>query len=313
MLAFADAHLDIAWSSLRHGRDFVAGHPDSALGLPELLRGGVTLACATIFTAEHEEDETPTEVAERQLAYYDALRGRSEGKVVWPADVMDVGSAVPGERVCLVGLLEGCEPVERVEDLAGFHRHGVRVVALTWSKRNRWGAGCEAEGGLTADGRELAREVDRLKMVHDVSHLSRKSVDDLLATARGPVIASHVGADAVHAHPRNLTDEHMRALAQRGGVVALVLYEKFLTGGKATFDDAMRHLRHMIEVCGAGGVGIGSDFDGGFGRDQLPAGIRTAADLPKFAQALRKEGLPEADVVKICGGNIRRVLTSVMM
>lgn len=313
MLAFADAHLDIAWSSLKHGRDFVAGHPDSALGLPELLKGGVTLACATIFTAEHEEDETPAEVAARQLAYYEALPGRSDRRVVWPADVMDVGSAVPGERVCLIGLLEGAEPVGEVSDLATFHRRGVRVVALTWNKRNRWGAGCEAEGGLTPDGLALVREADRLGMAHDVSHLSRRSVDDLLAAARGPVIASHVGADAVHAHHRNLTDAHLRAVAQRGGVVALVLYEKFLTGGKATFDDALRHLRHMIEVCGASGVGIGSDFDGGFGRDQLPAGIRTAADLPKFAAALRKDGLPEADVGKICGGNLRRVLTAVMM
>lgn len=313
MLAFADAHLDIAWSSLKHGRDFVAGHPDSALGLPELLKGGVTLACATIFTAEHEEDETPAEVAARQLAYYEALPGRSDRRVVWPADVMDVGSAVPGERVCLIGLLEGAEPVGEVTDLATFHRRGVRVVALTWNKRNRWGAGCEAEGGLTPDGLALVREADRLGMAHDVSHLSRRSVDDLLAAARGPVIASHVGADAVHAHHRNLTDAHLRAVAQRGGVVALVLYEKFLTGGKATFDDALRHLRHMIEVCGASGVGIGSDFDGGFGRDQLPAGIRTAADLPKFAAALRKDGLPEADVGKICGGNLRRVLTAVMM
>jgi membrane dipeptidase len=305
--------LDIAWSSLKHGRDFVAGHPDSALGLPELLKGGVSLACATIFTGEHEEDETPFEVAQRQLAYYEALPQRSEKKVVWPADVMDVGGAVPGERICLVGLLEGCECVAEVSDLAAYHRRGVRVVGLTWNRRNRWGAGCEAEGGLTSDGLALVREADRLSMVHDASHLSEESVDDLLACARGPVLASHVGAAAVHAHARNLSDAHLRAIAQRGGVVALVLYEKFLTGGKATFDDAMRHLRHMIEVCGVSGVGIGSDFDGGFGRDQLPTGIRTAADLPKFAVALRKDGLPEADIAKVCGGNLRRVLTSVMM
>ncbi len=313
MLAFADAHLDIAWSSLKHGRDFVTGHPDSALGLPELLKGGVTLAGATIFTGEHEDDETHSEVAERQLAYYEALPGRSGRKVLWPADVMDVGSAVPGERVCLVGLLEGCDAVGEVDDLATFHRRGVRVLGLTWNPRNRWAAGCEAEGGLTADGLALVREADRLGMAHDLSHLSRKSVDDLLAAAKGPVIASHVGADAVHAHHRNLVDAHLRAVAQRGGVVALVLYEKFLTGGKATFDDALRHLHHMLEVCGTNAVGIGSDFDGGFGRDQLPAGIRTAADLPKFAAALRKAGVPEVDVAKICGGNLRRVLTTVMM
>jgi len=312
MFAFADAHLDIAWASLEYGRDFVAGHPDSALGLPDLLAGGVTLACATVFTARHGEDETPAQVADQQLAYYEALPARTGGRVVWPADVMDVGSARPGEKVCLVGLMEGCEPLASVDDLEPLYARGVRVLGLTWNRRNRWASGCDAEGGLSAEGAALVKAADRLGMVHDVSHLSRQSVDDLLATARGPVIASHVGADAVFAHPRNLTDAHLKAIAQRGGVVALVLYQGFLSGQRATFDDAMRHLRHMIEVCGAGAVGIGSDFDGGFGRDELPAGIRTAADLPKFAEALAADGLAPADVAKVCGGNLRRVLTAVM-
>jgi membrane dipeptidase len=121
-----------------------------------------------------------------------------------------------------------------------------------------------------------------------------------------------VAADAVHSHVRNLTDEHMKAITQGGGVVALVLFEGFLAAGKATFDDAMRHLRHMISVCGVDGVGLGSDMDGGFGRDQLPTGIHSAADLPKFAEALSGDGLSGHDVAKICGGNLRRVLTSVM-
>ena len=312
MLAFSDAHLDIAWSCISHGRDFVAGHPDAALGLPELLEAGVTLACATVFCAHHEEGESPAELAEQQFAYYDALPGRSKGKVVWPADVVDVGHCAPGSGICLIGLMEGCEPLSSADELERFYKRGVRVLALTWNNRNRWAAGCNADGGMTADGAALVKEADRLGMVHDVSHLSRQSVDDLLATARGPVIASHVGADAVFAHNRNLTDAHMRTIAGRGGVVALVLYRKFLAEGSASFDDAMRHLTHMIEVCGPDGVGIGSDFDGGFGREDLPTGIRTAADLPKFADALRADGLDERAVSNVCGGNLRRVLTSVM-
>jgi len=313
MLAIADAHLDIAWSSLKHGRDFVSGHPDAALGLPDLLRGGVTLACATLFCALPEEEETPRELAEQQLAYYDALPGRSGGQVVWPADVMDVGSAVPGERVCLIGLLEGCEALGDLAGMEVMYRRGVRVAALTWNRRNRWAAGCEAKGGLTPEGAALVKEMDRLGMVHDVSHLSRTSVDGLLATARGPVIASHVAADAVFPHRRNLPDVQMKAIAQRGGVVALVLFEKFLAKGKATIDDVMRHLMHMLEVCGPDGVGLGSDMDGGFGRDQLPAGIRSAADYPKLAEAMAREGLSEIETAKICGGNLRRILTSVML
>lgn len=312
MLAFTDAHLDIAWSCLQHGRDFVAGHPDAALGLPELLKAGVTLACATVFSAHREDDESPAELAEQQLAYYDALPGRSNGKVIWPADVMDVGTCTAGNRICLIGLMEGAEPLSSPDELEAYFKRGVRVLALTWNDRNRWASGCNAEGGISPEGVALVKEADRLGMVHDVSHLNRQSMDDLLATARGPMIASHVGADAVFAHKRNLTDEHMRAIAGRGGVVALVLYQKFLADGRATLKDAMRHLMHMIEVCGSDGVGIGSDLDGGFGREDLPSGIHTAADFSKFADALRAEGLDERAVSSVCGGNLRRVLTSVM-
>lgn len=313
MIAFSDAHLDIAWSSLEHGRDFVAGHPDAALGLPDLLRGGVTLACATLFSALHDDEETPAEVGERQLAYYDALPARSNRRVVWPADAMDVGTAVPGEQVCLTGLIEGGELLREVDEIESYYKRGVRVVGLTWNNRNRWAAGCKAEGGLSSEGVALVKRMDRLGMVHDVSHLCEESLDDLLGTARGPVIASHVGSGAVMAHPRNLSDAHLRTIAQRGGVACLVLYSGFLVPeGRASLEDAMRHLRHMITICGVDGVGIGTDFDGGFGVDDLPTGIRTAADLPRIADALRKGGLAEGDVAKICGGNLRRVLTAVM-
>jgi membrane dipeptidase len=313
MLAFADAHLDIAWSSLKHGRDFVAGHPDACLGLPDLLSAGVTLACATVFTAEHDpEKETASEVAQQQMAYYEGLPGRSGGKVIWPADAMDVGMSRPGERICLIGLLEGCDSIEAPEEMAAWHKRGIRVVGLTWNKRNRWATGCAEKGGLSADGAALVREIDRLNMLHDVSHLSRTSVDDLAAMTRGRLIASHVGADAVFPHARNLTDAHLSEIARRGGVAALVLYSKFLAEGRASLDDAIRHLTHMLAVCGPDAVAIGSDFDGGFGRDELPAGIRGAVDLPKIAEKLRAEGLPEKDVAKVCGGNLRRVLTAVM-
>jgi len=312
MTTFTDAHLDIAWSSLENGRDFVSGHPDAAAGLPDLLAGGVTLACATVFAADHDEDATAEEVAERQLAYYDALPGRSDGRVIWPADVMDVGMCPAGEKLCLVGLMEGCEPVSAPERMEAYYRRGIRVAALTWNRNNKWAGGCNGKAGITPEGADLVKEMDRLGMVHDVSHLSRTSVDDLLGTAHGPVVASHVGCDAVHAHKRNLTDEHMRAIAKRGGVVGLVLYAKFLGDGRPGFGDAMKHLLHMLEVCGADAVGIGSDMDGGFGKDELPVGFHTAADLPRIAEALREEGLSEAEVDKVCGGNFRRVLTSVM-
>ncbi|MEE8106942.1 MAG: membrane dipeptidase [Planctomycetota bacterium] len=313
MLPFTDAHLDIAWSSLLNGRDFVHGHPDAALGLPDLLAGGISLACATIFSAKFDPDtETAREVAEQQLAYYDALPGRSSGTVIWPADAIDVGTFPTGKKVCLVGLIEGCEPVETPDDLDFFYKRGVRAAGLTWNQKNKWAAGCAAEGGLTADGVELVRAMDRLNMVHDISHLSRTSVDDLFGTARGPVMASHVGADAIYSHRRNLTDAHLAEVARRGGVVGIVLFSKFLCEGRATMDDVVAHLMHMLEICGPESVGIGSDLDGGFSRSHLPTSIHTAADFPNIADALRASGVSEDDVAKVCGSNFRRLLTGVM-
>ena len=136
MTAFSDAHLDIAWSSLQHGRDFVTGHPDAAAGLPDLLAGGVTLACATLFCAEPEEESTPADLAERQLAYYEALPDRSGGRVVWPADVMDVGMTQPGEKICLIGLMEGCEPLSDPSEMQAFFARGIRIASLTWNDNN---------------------------------------------------------------------------------------------------------------------------------------------------------------------------------
>ncbi|MCZ6572500.1 MAG: membrane dipeptidase [Planctomycetota bacterium] len=314
MRSFADAHLDIAWASVHYHRDFVSGHPDSALGLPNLLAGGVTLACATVFVAADEDEEhSPAGAAGAQLAYYEALPERSGGRVVWPADVMDVGTAQPGHKVCLIGLMEGCEPVESPEQMTDYYKRGIRVAGLTWNKRNRWASGCmEESGGITPEGFELVQEIDRLGMIHDVSHLSRRAVDDLLGAAHGRIIASHVGSDAVFNHPRNLTDEHLKGIAKLGGVVGLVFYSGILGEGRATLDDLMRHLMHMLEVCGADHVGLGSDLDGGFGREELPTGIRSAADFPCIADALAERGVDEADVDKICGGNWRRVLTAVM-
>jgi len=313
MLPFTDAHLDIAWSSLKEGRDFVRGHPDAALGLPDLLGGGISLACATVFSAKFDPNtETAREIAEQQLAYYDALPGRSSGKVIWPADAIDVGTCPVGKKVCLVGLIEGCEPIDTPEDLEFFYKRGMRAAGLTWNLKNKWAAGCSAEGGLTEDGAELVRTMDLLNMVHDISHLSRTSVDDVFDAARGPIMASHVGADAVYAHKRNLTDAHLAEVARRGGVVGIVLFSKFLCDGRATMDDVVAHLMHMLEICGPDSVGIGSDLDGGFKRSQLPTSIHTAADFPNIADALRARGVSEIDVAKVCGSNFRRVLTSVM-
>ena len=121
-------------------------------------------------------------------------------------------------------------------------------------------------------------------------------------------MASHSNAHAVHPHRRNLRDEHARAIADREGIVCVMLYDEFLRDGKSNVDDVVAHVDHLVTVAGPEHVGIGSDIDGGYGTNEVPDGIDTVADLVKIGGALLARGYGEKDARGILGENWRRVL-----
>ena len=150
-------------------------------------------------------------------------------------------------------------------------------------------------------------------MIHDASHLAFESLDELLALAAGPLCATHANAAAVvgtNAKQRHLEDRHVEAITRRGGVVGVVPYDRFLLPPaeletrRATLADVVRHVDHVCQLAGdCDHAGLGSDLDGGFGRERTPVEIETAADLPRLGDALSAAGYADADVAKVMGGN----------
>ena len=164
-------------------------------------------------------------------------------------------------------------------------------------------------GGLSDIGRSVVREMNRVGMMVDLSHGAETSFYDALAVSQHPIVCSHSSARALCDHPRNLTDDQLRALAANGGVAQCTFYAGFLRTDdeNATIDDALHHLLHMISVAGIDHVGIGTDFDGDGG---VP-GLANASELIQLTRRLQAEGFTDEDLAKIWGGNFLRVMTRV--
>lgn len=205
--------------------------------------------------------------------------------------------------------LEGGEALEgELSALEIYHRLGVRAVTLTWNHRNALADGAAENatgGGLTRFGREAVREMERLGMLVDISHISDAGFWDVEKLAQKPFIASHSNARAICPHPRNLTDDMLRALAAKGGVAGLNFYPVFLReGGRAGLEDIIRHAAHMLDVAGEDHIGLGSDWDG---IETTPEGLRHAGDMAALFGRMEQEfGFEITE--KIREGNFLRVL-----
>lgn len=168
-----------------------------------------------------------------------------------------------------------------------------------------------SHGGLSAFGRDVVAEMNRCGVMVDLSHAAETSFYDAIEASRLPIVCSHASSRALCNHPRNLTDDQLRALAASGGVAQVTLYHGFLvldeTERAANVTDAVKHLMHMIDVAGIDHVGIGTDFDG----DGGICGCSCASELIGFTQRLMAEGLTENDLEKVWGGNFLRVMQQV--
>lgn len=202
------------------------------------------------------------------------------------------------------GIIHG--KMERLEEL---HREGVRLITLTWNFENCFGYPNGAEGGLKPFGIEAVERMNDLGMIVDVSHLSDGGFWDVMKYSKKPAIASHSNARRECGHRRNLTDEMIRALAEKGGISGLNFYPAFLSDeGKANVDDIVRHMVHMYHVGGEEFVAIGTDFDGFEGAVD---GLEHMGKMPEFYEALRKRKFTDSQIEKFCYKNALRVIREV--
>lgn len=302
-----DAHLDLAYLAV-NGRDMRADNgPGSpfACTLPALREGGVRVAFGTIFT-ELGGDPSKDRAAYRssddidgahragllQLEWYESMERAGEISILRSRADLARTLSDPKSPLGIVILMECADPIRSPDEVAWWHARGLRVVGMSWGHGSRYSGGNARAGGITPLGRRMIEALDSHRILHDASHLSRAAFDELLALTHRTVIASHSNAQTLlPENERHLTDAQIGAIRDRGGWIGLNLYGRFLAADRrATLDDCVAHTMHVAGIAGADRVGLGSDLDGGFGREALPAELQSPSDYPRLLDALERAG-----------------------
>lgn len=226
-----------------------------------------------------------------------------------PADLYD--NKRHGRKSIMLGIENGLALGGQLQNVAHFADRGVVYITLCHNGDNDLcdsARGNNTHGGVSRFGEQVIGEMNRLGLMVDLSHAAEKSFYDALDISQTPIVCSHSSCRALCDHPRNLTDEQMRRLAARGGVMQVTLYNGFLVkDGEATILDAMTHLEHAISIMGIDHVGLGTDFDG----DGGIRGLRDSSELLQFTRQLLARRYAECDIQKIWGGNFLRVMSQV--
>ena len=297
--------------------------------LARLGAGGIDAQFFSIFP-HADYAETPGASRERANAMIDALLEQIHhhaDRLELAASAADVRRIAAAGRIAALMGLEGGHALENdLANLAAFHARGVRYMTLTWSNTNDWADSSGDEprhGGLTDFGRDVVREMNRLGLLVDISHVSDETFWDVLEVATEPVIASHSSARKLVDVPRNMTDDMLRAVGTNGGVVMVNFGGTFIDPEKVGVGnllwDALVHfgpspvplarlldqLEHVARVAGVDHVGLGSDFDGTL---FMPEGVSDVAGYPAITAGLLARGWPAADVRRLLGENTLRVL-----
>ena len=235
--------------------------------------------------------------------------GRYVSIVRTPSELYD--NKKQGRKSIMLGIENGLALEHHIENVEHFARRGIVYITLCHNGDNDLcdsARGMQTHGGMSQFGAEVIREMNRLGIMVDLSHAHEKSFYDALEISATPIVCSHSSCRALCDHPRNLTDDQMRLLASKGGVMQVTLYPGFLRSeGTATIVDAMKHLEHAIEVMGIDCVGLSTDFDG----DGGVCGLADSSEMINFTRQLLRRKFNERDIQKIWGGNWLRVMTRV--
>jgi membrane dipeptidase len=340
MLVF-DAHLDLAWNALEWNRnlelpvgrirefekqfvDIVPG--DLTVTYPSMLAGNVGICIATLLPRLHRKEKQLTFYQSRdsahasaygQLAYYRAMIRKGVLRELpnlmalrshlaeWKAALASEG-ADKRPPIGFILSMEGAPPILKPTDVQEWYAAGLRLVGPAHYGPNEYCHGTGCEGGLTADGRELLRDMDKVGMLLDATHLADQSFWEALDIYQGPVLASHHNCRALVPGDRQLTDEQIKALIARGAVIGAAFdnwmivpgYKKWVTpSSEVSLEHIADHIDHICQLAGnAKHSGIGTDLDGGFGKEQSPGDLDTIADVQKLRAIFDKRGYTRDDI-----------------
>ena len=287
-MRICDAHADTLYNLVT-----VPGKAND-LTMERLKKGGVSLQTLAMYVGPKATLEEVEALFDRMLDTFEDLKRQGWGQA------FDPDEAVDGETRFMLSI-EGCEVFARGLDVIQRYRDlGVRMAAVTWNHENALGTPhcVNATDGLKPYGLEAVKEMQRLKIAVDVSHLNEAGFYDILNKTDVPPMASHSCCRAIRDHSRNLTDRQLRDLFGAGGFVGLNFYPSFLGTGPCTLDTLVDHYDHLLQMGGEGKIGFGSDFDG---IETKPEGLDNPEDFPNLLDALRRRGYSEENIESIAG------------
>ena len=349
-MLIVDAHLDLAMNALEWNRDLsrpideirqreqrLTDKPDRGRGtvsFDELRRGGVRLCVATQIAryvapgnplSGWHSPEQAWAMTQGQLAWYRAMEARGELTQIRDLDGLErhlatIESSADGKAIGYILSLEGADSIVTLRHLERAYADGLRAIGPAHYGPGVYANGTAACGDMGQRGRELLREMERLGMILDATHLCDDSFRDALDHFRGPVWASHSNCRALVPNDRQFTDEQLRELIQRGAVIGAAFDAWMLVPGwirgqttpeqtGVTLDTVIDHIDHICQLAGnARHCMIGSDLDGAFGREQSPLDIATIGDLARLPARLAARGYSEEEVRGIAHGNVLQFL-----
>ncbi|MBC9934208.1 dipeptidase [Chitinophaga qingshengii] len=347
-----DAHLDLSMNALEWNRDLrqpvmairsrEAGQhdkPDRAKGVvafPELRKGNIGLVVATQIGRYVAPDNplpgwhSPEQAwaqTQGQLAWYKAME--DDGEMIMIKDLPALeqhlalwndGTPNDNKPIGYILSLEGADSLVTLDHLHRAYEKGLRAVGPAHYGPGRYANGTDATGGLNLQGRELIREMEKLNMILDATHLCDDAFRDAMDIFNGSVWASHNNCRALVDHNRQFSDDMIKILVQKGAVIGGALDAWMMVPGwvrgvstpeamQCNLDKLIDHMDHICQIAGNSlHVGIGTDLDGAFGKEQCPYDLETIADLQRLPDMLSKRGYAAADIENIMHGNWLRFL-----
>ena len=322
---YADLHCDTLYAAWRTGAEDIFQMDGAMADVSKIVRGGCRLQLYAIFMPSPEEKREFVHPYPGDDAYIEALHGIFTRTAARHQDVFAIArnmadverNAAAGKASGMLSMEDGRAVEGSFEKIRFLYDMGIRVMGLTWNYANCFGYpnspdAEEMQKGLTDFGKEAVSCMEELGMLIDVSHLSDGGFLDVARLSRRPFIASHSNCRALNPHPRSLTDEMIRMLANSGGVMGLNLCPVFLTQDLeqrvSAVDDLARQLRHRINIGGLECAAIGTDFDGIGGELEIPSADR----MPDLFEALEQRGFTAHELEHICWRNAERVFRDVI-
>ena len=350
-----DAHLDLSMNAIQWNRDLLesvytirtreAGKPgkgraQGTVALPEMRKGRIAVSFATLLARStgHQVDHIDYGsqaqsygMAHGQLAYYRALEMDGYVRILtdspaltahmdewetWENNGADEQNTPP---LGFVISMEGADPIRNPEQLEAWWDAGLRLLGPTHYGPGRYAGGTGTELGLTELGKPLLQEMSRLGMVLDMTHFSDEAFWEAVEHYEGLVLASHNNCRALVPHQRQFSDEQLKLIIERDGVIGAafdiwMMVPGFTRGDSnqnATIDMVVDHIDHVCQLAGnSNHAAIGTDLDGGFGREQSPHDLDTIVDLQTIPGKLASRGYSDEDINKIMHGNWLRLLHS---